>query len=197
MSWIIKITFGKSRSSSYRELVKMAQSLPNYSECDSVITCGAKVIREYIIYHTELEGLMQSVEKWKSSQIVLYEKEYKKLSDFWEFRERVIKDAGKYAPILKSGSIGLNSITMEDLPYPIVYYPSHYGAFFSFSKDIDEEICFCECEREGIENYIALRKQSPLKSYTGSKTYPLGSDYFSERVAEKSKTNPHNPLALF
>lgn len=95
MSWIIKITFGKSRSSSYIELVKTAQSLPNYSECDGVVTCGAKEIREYVMYHAELEGLMQAVERWKSSQIFLYEKEYKKLPDFWEFRERVTKDAGK------------------------------------------------------------------------------------------------------
>lgn len=197
MSWIIKITFGKSRSSSYSELVKIAQSLPNYSECDGIVTCGAREIREYVMYHAELEGLMQAVERWKSSQIFLYEKEYKKLPDFWEFRDRVTKDAGKYAPILKSGSVALSSITMEDLPYPIVYYPSHYGAFFAFSKDMGEEICFCECEKDAIENYVSLRQQSPLKNYTGSKTYPLGADYFSELIAEKSKANPRNPLELF
>ena len=190
MSWIIKITFGKSRSSSYSELVKIAQSLPNYSECDGIVTCGAREIREYVMYHAELEGLMQAVERWKSSQIFLYEKEYKKLPDFWEFRDRVTKDAGKYAPILKSGSVALSSITMEDLPYPIVYYPSQYGAFFAFSKDMGEEICFCECEKDAIENYVSLRQQSPLKNYTGSKTYPLGADYFSELIAEKSKANP-------
>lgn len=50
MSWIIKITLGKSRSSSYSELVKIAQSLPNYSECDGIVTCGAREIREYVMY---------------------------------------------------------------------------------------------------------------------------------------------------
>lgn len=197
MTWIIKIQFGKSRSASYSDIVKFAQSLPNYSEDNGIITCGAKQIREYIMYHTELEGLMQSVEKWKSSQIFLYDKEYQNLSDFWEFRTRVTIESGKYSPILKSGVVGLSSITMEDLPYPIVYYPSLYGAFFAFSDDIDSDIYFCECEREAIENYIALRKQSPLKNYTGSKTYPLGSDYFSEMIAEKSRKNPDDPLAQF
>ena len=79
MTWIIKIQFGKSRSASYSDIVKVAQSLPNYSEDNGIITCGAKQIREYIMYHSELEGLMQSVEKWKSSQIFLYDKEYKNL----------------------------------------------------------------------------------------------------------------------
>ena len=197
MSWIIKISFGKSRSPSYNELVKLAQALPNYSEQDGITTCGAKTLRDFLMYHTQLEGLMQAVERWKSSQILLYGKEYTRLPDFWEFRERVTLEAGKYAPILKSGTVGLGSITMEDLPYPIVYYPSLYGAFFAFSKDIGDEICFCECEREAIENYIELRRRSPLKNYTGPKTYPLGADYFSEFIAEKSRANPPNPLSLF
>lgn len=51
--------------------------------------------------------------------------------------------------------------------------------------------------REAIENYIELRKRSPLKNYTGSKTYPLGSDYFSEIIAEKSRKIPDDPLAQF
>ena len=197
MSWIMKIMFGRSRSSSYSDIVKMAQSLPNYSENDGIIECGAKTIREYIIHHAALEGLMQAVEKWKSSQIYLYEVEYKQLNDFWRFRERVTAESGKYAPILKSGTVGMNSITMEDLPYPIVHYPSHYGAFFAFSEDIDTEMCFCECERTAIENYIELRQRMPLLDYSGSKTYPLGADYFSEAVAEKSRKNSRNPLALF
>lgn len=197
MNWIIKIMFGMSRSSSYGELKKLAQSLPNYVEEEGVTICGAKTIREYIVYHTEFERLMQAVEKWKSSQIFLYDAEYKRLADFWKFRERVTKEAGKYAPILKSGSIGCNSITMEDLPYPIVYYPGSYGAFFAFSEDINKDIYFCECEREAIENYVELRKKSPLNNYSGSKTYPLGSDYFPMFIAEKSKENTENPLELF
>ncbi len=197
MYWIMKIMFGKSRSSKYEEIKKLAQSLPNYSDANGITVCGAKSIREYIIYYRELESLMQSVEKWKSSQIFLYDVEYKRLPDFWNFRKRVIKEAGKYAPILKSGSIGWDSVTMEELPYPIVYYPGGYGAFFAFSEDIDKDIYFCECEREAIKNYIELRKKSPLKNYSGPKTYPLGADYFPKFVAERSRENPENPLELF
>lgn len=197
MTWIIKIQFGKSRSASYSDIVKLAQGLPNYSEINGVINCGAMVIREYIMYHTEFETLMWLVEKWKSSRILLFDKEYRVLSDFWKFRDRATVEAGKYAPLLQNGEVGANSLIMEDLPYPIVYYPSLYGAFFAFAKDIDTEIFFCECERAAIENYIELRKQSPLKHYTGSKTYPLGSDCFSELVAEKSRETPSDPLAQF
>lgn len=197
MSWIMKITFGKSRSASYNKAVKYAQSLPNFSIENEVVICGAKSIFEYIKFHCELEQLMQLVEKWKSSCIYFYDNQYNKLPDFWTFRERVTRDAGKYAPVLKSQSIGMDSITMEDLPYPIVYYPAHYGAFFAFAKDIGEQLYFCECEREAIENYIALRKQSPLKNYSGPKTYPLGNDYFPIIVSEESKKCPQEPLDLF
>lgn len=196
MSWIIKIIFRKSCSSVYNSIVKQAQGLPNYSCLDGVVTCGARTIREYISHHTELEDVFWKVEKWKSSRISLYDKEYSSLNDFWDFQKRVEDEAGRYAPLLKNSTVGMDSITLEDLPYPIVYYPSHYGAFFAFAQDIDTELFFCECEKEAIENYIKLRKNSPLSNYIGSKTYPLGSDYFPAIIAEQSQTCSEDPLSM-
>ncbi|MCD8017214.1 MAG: hypothetical protein LUE97_05345 [Oscillospiraceae bacterium] len=197
MSWIIKIIFGKSLSRTYENVVKKAQSMPNFSDCEGIVTCGANNIREYITYHEEFKKLIHSVERWKSSHIYLYEKEYRRSLDYWKFLGRVKNEAGKYAPVLNNDSVAINSITIEDLPYPFVYYPPLYGAFFAFSKDIGQELCFCECEKEAIENYMALREHSPLKNYTGSKVYPLGSDYFPEQVAEKSRNCNGTPLEQF
>lgn len=67
MSWILKITFGKSRSTLYEAATKLAQSLPNYSVEDDIITCGAKTIREYAMYNMAFKELIQLVERWKSN----------------------------------------------------------------------------------------------------------------------------------
>ncbi|MFZ2189501.1 MAG: hypothetical protein WA057_01490 [Candidatus Magasanikiibacteriota bacterium] len=46
----------------------------------------------------------------------------------------------------------------ESLPLPIVLYPGFYGAFFGFKQDEhSDEIYFCSCSKEAIENYIKIR----------------------------------------
>lgn len=47
--------------------------------------------------------------------------------------------------------------TEPDLPFPLVYYPGHYGAFFAFGKDEESEIFFCSCSKLAITNYIRFR----------------------------------------
>jgi hypothetical protein len=42
----------------------------------------------------------------------------------------------------------------EDLLYPIVLYPTHYGTFLAFKKDEKSEPTLCTCSAEAIENYI-------------------------------------------
>lgn len=190
--WIIYVKFGKSRSTSYSEAVSLAQTLPNYSINENVITCGVKELNEYLIYYSDFEYLIELVKRWKTSKIFFYNKPYQNASDFWEYREKITNEAGKYAILLQN-----KGITVEHLPFPIVYYPTLYGAFFGFSKDIGEKIYFCECEREAIENYVKLRKQMPLKNYTGLKTAPLGTDYFPETVSQLSVNRPDDPLSLF
>jgi hypothetical protein len=46
-------------------------------------------------------------------------------------------------------------ITKENLPYPIVLYPS--GAFVSFKQGENDDIVFCSCMYEAIENHIKIR----------------------------------------
>ena len=50
-----------------------------------------------------------------------------------------------------------NTVSKEDLPFPLVYYPGHYGTFFGFKQDEKGTLFFCACAREAIENYIKLQ----------------------------------------
>ncbi len=55
--------------------------------------------------------------------------------------------------------VALNSPThREDLPYPYVHYPNHYGTFISFSETQDSQMYFCTCARQAIENYLKLHE---------------------------------------
>lgn len=57
---------------------------------------------------------------------------------------------------------GDETISLEELPYPAVYYPAHYGAFIAFKPDIGcGQYTFCECSRPALYNYVKLLKASP------------------------------------
>jgi len=50
-----------------------------------------------------------------------------------------------------------NTITKEDMPFPIVLYPGHYGAFFGFKMAMNgKEIFFCSCTKVAIKNHIQM-----------------------------------------
>jgi tetrahydromethanopterin S-methyltransferase subunit G len=54
-----------------------------------------------------------------------------------------------------------NTITKENLPFSIVLYPGHYGAFFAFKESDNSKPYFCSCAFEAIENYICIRQLQP------------------------------------
>lgn len=79
----------------------------------------------------------------------------------------------------------LNTTTNENLPFPVVLYPGFYGAFFAFKKDQDSKAYFCSCSYEAIENYIRIRKLSPVtKNVYAHKMYLLSSGRFPISVVE-------------
>ena len=71
----------------------------------------------------------------------------------------------------------------QNLSYPIVHYPGHYGAFFAFSKDRQSVLTFCSCTKEAIENYIEFRIRHSLATQREPKSefhprfngFPIGS----------------------
>ena len=178
---IIYIEFGISKSTQYKKVCNLAKQLPNYACSEGITQCFVDDIIDYVRVQDIVLTMIDKIQKWKNAKVLFYGKPYKSACDYYEFIEKVKRNAGKYMPLVRNNNereVSLGAITYEDLPLPIVYYPEHYGAFFGFSEDIGEKIYFCECQRQAIENYIALRKRQPLDNYTGSKAFPLGTDYF-------------------
>lgn len=69
----------------------------------------------------------------------------------------------KKEKITRPVACGDETVSLEELPYPAVYYPSHYGAFIAFKPDIEcSHYTFCECSRPALYNYVKLLKASPL-----------------------------------
>ena len=87
----------------------------------------------------------------------------------------------------------------EDLPYPYVHYPSHYGTFFTFSEAQDSQQYFCSCSLEAISNYLKHR-DSKIESFENTyplRHAPLDSFAFSKDIAEMSlNENLDNILAF-
>ncbi|NGQ95055.1 hypothetical protein G3578_07635 [Brevibacillus sp. SYP-B805] len=64
----------------------------------------------------------------------------------------------KPQPIPKPIAFQDGTIAVEDLPFPIVHYPSHYGAFFAFQRDKYSPIVLCSCTKKAIINYVGFRR---------------------------------------
>ena len=70
-------------------------------------------------------------------------------------------------------------LSKESLPYPFVYYPGFYGAFFSFKQKTDGKFYFCSCSKKAIENYIRLRISRPIPiNIRKERKFILDSMYF-------------------
>lgn len=79
-----------------------------------------------------------------------------------------------------------NTISKENLPFPIVYYPGHYGTFIGFGKDYNSNICFCSCAKESIEVYIKYRRLNPLPQYNDlAKSFIISKSDFPLKVVEE------------
>lgn len=195
---LVKVIFHHSKSKLLNRAISIARSFPLFDNQGEEVCCAINSIYDFCRLQRSVHELMQIVAKWKSSEIWLYGKQYKATIDYFDFLKNVKKNAGKYASLIdeSKSKVSLGQITIENLPYPIVYYPRLYGAFFAFSKDVDEPIVFCECEHTAIENYIKLRNVKPLSKCAGDKTNPLGTDCFPAMVSQMSKGST-DPLSKF
>jgi len=45
--------------------------------------------------------------------------------------------------------VSLGAVVRENLPYPVVYYPNHYGTFFAFGKYESSDATLCLCFKPG------------------------------------------------
>lgn len=195
---LVKISFSQSKSKLFNRAKSIANSFPYHSNQGKTICCAICDIYDFCKLQQSVHELIQIIAKWKNSEIWLYNKRYENRVDYSEFLEQVKNNAGEYGQLIDESpsNVSLGQVTIENLPYPVVYYPGIYGAFFAFSKDIDEPIVFCECERIAIENYLKLRSTKPLPDYLGDKANPLGADCFPLKVSQMSK-GCSDPLSLF
>ncbi len=199
-SSIISIEFKKTKSKHFQNAVNLIINLPNYfyDESEGKYSFEIDEMIDYAKYYLLIEELIKITSRWKSSIIILDGKKYLKRLDYDNFKANVNQNSGGYEIVFKSSTeYGMDAVIFEELPLPLVYYPSMYGAFFGFSKDVEEKIFFCECERKGIENYVKLREQLPLSNYTGLKTAQLGTDCFSKHIAIISQKDKYYPLSQF
>lgn len=188
MEDIVFAEFLYSKSAKFKAISKIVTLLPNFSVVEKNYRFAITSIRDYCIYQDDINTVIEAVRKWKGSRVLLYGKPYRTSQDYYFFIERLRSSAGKYQKVIERNpsNVSIGSITMENLPLPVVYYPPLYGAFFAFSDDVDGDFYFCECERKAINNYLKLKEQQPPQNYDTSKSYPLGSGTFPPYVAEQS-----------
>ncbi len=93
-----------------------------------------------------------------------------------------------------------NTISLEtSLPYPIVYYPGHYGSFMGFKEDHNSEMMLCSCSKEAIKNFIKLKEFYDTGPYSSpERNFILDSMYFPiELVVNLINLNLPNDLDVF
>lgn len=169
MDYIVYIEFKKSRSSKFNKTAALAKTLPNYSFENGLYSLYIDNIRDYIFYQEDLHTVIDNICNWVGSKVVLLGEQYHTEGDWFKFIDMLKKDAGKYAPVIENiGDISVGGVTFEGLPLPFVWYPNLYGSFFCFSEDIDSQVYFCECEREAIDNCLALNQISDKSMFENS-----------------------------
>ena len=96
---------------------------------------------------------------------------------------------------IEKSPVSLGSVVRENLPYPVVYYPNHYGTFFAFSKEESSPVVLCLCSKPIIENLIQLKKLTePSLNSNPLRMAPLDSWFFPNVIAKKSLKHAHNPI---
>lgn len=87
----------------------------------------------------------------------------------------------------------------EDLAFPYVHYPSHYGTFFTFSEKENSTQYFCKCSQTAIMNYIKHRQSNAedIENSDPLRMATLDSFVFSDEIAEKSLSKNIDDILIF
>ena len=77
------------------------------------------------------------------------------------------------------------TLAIEDLPYPIVLYPGHYGTFFGFRLEKNSPITLCSCGKRAIENYLRFRLAERIRDNSNpTRSFILDSMHFPHSLVE-------------
>ena len=78
------------------------------------------------------------------------------------------------------------TIIIENLPFPIVYYPGFYGAFFGFAESETSPIYLCSCSKCAIGNYIRFRlRREPHLNSSSPHTHIMDCMYFPQSLVDE------------
>lgn len=198
---LVYVKFRKSKSKSYKKVIELTKSLPNYQFDGDMHSFTINTVKEYAENEINIEYIISLVNKWKGSYITLNGKNFTGKTSIWHFKKVLQANAGEYRENIHP-EIYYNFIPkepIEDLPLPYVLYPELYGSFFAFKESKEAtDIYFCECERQGIENYLVLKQRQQKFSFFRNGAIPLlGTDEFPSAVAQTSLKDTVNPLSLF
>jgi len=102
--------------------------------------------------------------------------------------------------------ISHGTVIKENLPFPVVYYPNLYSAFFAFAKDESSLPVLCACAKPAVANFLSLKSMiegiqntSHLEVIKKQKERlrkaPLDTRFFPDVIAEMSTRNCKDPLS--
>ncbi len=91
--------------------------------------------------------------------------------------------------------VSLGGVIKENLPYPVVYYPNHYGTFFGFAKDDSSPVALCLCSKPAVENLISLKRENPGPYNVNPSRRAFFNGWFvPEIIASIPIKSKHDPL---
>lgn len=91
--------------------------------------------------------------------------------------------------------VSLGAVVRENLPYPVVYYPNHYGTFFAFGKYESSDATLCLCSKPAIENLIRLEQENPRPlNVNPLRMAVFDSQFFPNIITSIPLQNKQNPL---
>ncbi|WP_245796270.1 hypothetical protein [Domibacillus antri] len=67
----------------------------------------------------------------------------------------------------------------EELPYPIVHYPSRFGSFFGFQENENTPVCNCKCQQKGLEIYLLNEEFNQFGDIPKSLRFDLGEAFIN------------------
>ncbi|WP_270541650.1 hypothetical protein [Coprococcus sp. AF102-57] len=197
---IVYVEFKKTKSKYYDDIIDKAKTLPNYTENNGSHSFTINTIQEYIDNTIFVEYIISKIRKWKNVIILLNGKKFETKTDLWHFKKILEANAGEYSELINPYAFYeyIPKEPLEDLPFPYVLYPDLYGGFFAFKKSREsKDIYFCDCEKQAIQNYIALeKKRQEIFGHQGEKIV-LRTDEFPKLIEEITSKNSGNPLSLF
>ncbi|MFT4413374.1 hypothetical protein ACLM5H_05895 [Fredinandcohnia humi] len=68
----------------------------------------------------------------------------------------------------------------EELPYPIVHYPSRFGSFFGFQENENSPVCYCTCQQKGLEIYLLNEEFNRFGDIPKSLRFNLGEAFINK-----------------